>query len=130
VEVRSKEGASSALPFPLRGPIPSAIQVFGRGGYCQALAELVATRAGCWLLGKPGEGAHLGPRGPGGKPRRMGLAWDSHGVSMGLAWGWHGAGMGLAWGWHGVGMGLVWGWHGVGMGMGLAWGRMPHGVSI
>jgi hypothetical protein len=34
-------------------------------GHCQALAELVVTRAGCWLLGlgKPGEGAqHLGPR--------------------------------------------------------------------
>jgi hypothetical protein len=28
----SKEGASSALPFPLRGPIPSALQVFGRRG--------------------------------------------------------------------------------------------------
>jgi hypothetical protein len=65
VEVR-KGGASSALPFPLRGPIPSALQVFGRpeGRHCyqQALAELVVTRAGCWLLGKPGEGGHLGPR--------------------------------------------------------------------
>ena len=26
------------------------------------MAELVVTRAGCWLLGEPGEGAHLGPR--------------------------------------------------------------------
>jgi hypothetical protein len=49
-------------------------------------------------------------RGPGGNPRRMGLAWGWHGVGMGLA--------SLAWGWHGVGMGP----HGVGMG--LAWGRM------
>jgi hypothetical protein len=32
-------------------------------GHCQALAELVVTRGGCWLLGKPDEGAHhLGPR--------------------------------------------------------------------
>jgi hypothetical protein len=58
--------------------------------------------------------------GPGGKPRRMGLAWGWHGVGMGLAWGSHGVRMGFAWGSHGVRMGFAWGSHGVRMG--FAWG--------
>ena len=62
MEVR--KGPLPPFPFPCEGQFPQHYKYSAGEGHCQALAELVVTRAGCWLLGlgKPGEGAHLGPR--------------------------------------------------------------------
>jgi hypothetical protein len=67
VEDGSKEGASSDFrPSLSLARANNSLSTTGirPEGHCQALAELVVTRAGCWLwlLGEPGEGAHLAPR--------------------------------------------------------------------
>ena len=61
VEVRKGPLPGPPFPFPCEGQFPQHYKYSAGEGHCQALAELVVTRAGCWLLGEPGEGAHLGP---------------------------------------------------------------------
>jgi hypothetical protein len=98
-------------PVGVGTPRVGAPGVWSRGGGGTALGPRPAgalascSLAGSWPVPRPSRRRHSTAWGPGGKPRRMGVAWGWHGVSMGLAWGWHGVGMGLAWGWHGVGMG-------------------------
>jgi hypothetical protein len=68
-------GASSAPALPLRGgPIPSALQTFGRRSTARPwlLAELAASKqqgGGCWWLGKPGEGPPRPQGAPCASPR-------------------------------------------------------------
>ena len=60
MEVR--KGPLPPFPFPCEGQFPQHYKYSAGEGHCQALAELVVTRDGCWLLGKPGEGAQGPPR--------------------------------------------------------------------
>jgi hypothetical protein len=64
VEVR--KGPLLPFPFPCEGQFPQHYKYSAGGAlpHCQALAELVVTRAGCWLLGEPGEGAQAQAEGP------------------------------------------------------------------